>query len=63
MTRKMAREKLANASKNAGYVGGYKVLGETSDGVRILEPKGKPQSFTVAALRKAIRLVRAGKVG
>ena len=63
MAKKMTREKSANASKNLGSVGGYKVLGRTRDGVRILEPKGKPTSFTVAKLRKAIRSVRASNAG
>ena len=52
---KVTRKTAANA-----VVGGYKVVGKTSDGVRILKPRGKPKSFTVSALRKAISSKRTG---
>ena len=61
MTQKTTQKKPARTGNTPTTVGGYKVLGETRDGVRILAPKGKPQSFTVPELKKAIRSVRAGK--
>jgi hypothetical protein len=61
MTQKTTRKKPARNGDAPRSVGGYKVLGRTSDGVRILKPKGKPQSFTVMELKKAIRSVRAEK--
>lgn len=57
----MTQKKTVPNGKAPATVGGYKVLGETRDGVRILAPKGKPKSFTVAKLKKAIRSVRTGK--
>ena len=54
-------QKPTRNGKTPASVGGYKVLGETRDGVRILAPKGKPDSFTVTKLKKAIRSVRASK--
>ena len=61
MTRKTTQNKPIRNGNDPASVGGYKVLGRTKDGVRILAPKGKPQSFTVPELKKAIRSVRAGK--
>lgn len=52
------RNKTRN-TKTGRTVGGYKVLGTTRDGVRILKPKGKPDSFSVVRLRKAIAAVDA----
>jgi hypothetical protein len=57
----MAQKRSNSADKTPRSVGGYRVLGRTRDGVLILEPKGKPQSFTVTELKKAIRAARAGK--
>ncbi len=57
----MAKRKSTSAGKATEVVGGYKVLGRTRDGVPILKPKGKPQSFTVSKLKRAIRTARAGK--
>ena len=57
----MAQKKSNSAEKTPRSVGGYRGLGRTRDGVLILEPKGKPQSFTVAELKKAIRVARAAK--
>ena len=61
MTQKTTQKKPARKGAAPVSVGGYKVLGQTKDGVRILAPKGKPKSFTVAKLKKAIRSVRTGK--
>jgi len=61
MTQKTKQKKPIRNGKTPATVAGYRVLGETRDGVRILAPKGKPQSFTVPELKKAIRSVRAGK--
>jgi hypothetical protein len=38
-----------------------KVLGTTSDGVRILKPKSRPTHFTVPQLKAAISRVRAAR--
>ena len=69
MTQKTTQKKTVRNSTTQGYVGdnpasvgGYRVLGQTKDGVRILAPKGKSESFTVTELKKAIRSVRTGKV-
>ena len=43
------------------FVGGYKVLGTTKDGVRILKPKGHATHFTDKELRKAIATVRSAQ--
>lgn len=48
------QRKIARDAKTGRYVGGYQVLGKTRDGVRILKPKGKPKSFSVVKLKKAI---------
>jgi hypothetical protein len=64
--RKPAAKRPASATVTAGGDGpatGYKVLGTTSDGVRIILPKGKPKAFTTARLRKAIRTVIAERSG
>ena len=55
-TRKIGRD-----AKTGKFVGGYEVLGKTRDGVRILKPKGKPKSFTVIQLKKAIAAQRDRK--
>ena len=34
---------------------GYRVIGMTYDGVKVLAPKMKPKAFTAAAARRAIR--------
>jgi hypothetical protein len=47
--------KAHGSAKSREFVGGYEVLGRTDDGVPILKPKGKPTSFSVARLKKAIR--------
>ena len=49
----------ARAGKTARSVGGYKVLGTTKDGVRILKPKGRATHFTQHELRRAIATVRS----
>ena len=36
---------------------GYKVVGKTKDGIRILLPKAKSINFTIGQLRKAIKEV------
>ena len=46
-----ARKKLA----------GPKVLGVTTDGVRILKPKGNATHFTPKELREAVATVKASK--
>ena len=61
MPPKPSHKKPSPGDKTPATVGGYRVLGQTRDGVRILAPKGKPTSFGVAQLKKAIRSVRAGK--
>jgi hypothetical protein len=53
-------QKVVRHSATGKFVGGYKVLGKTSDGVQILKPKGRPKSFTVNKLRKVISANRAG---
>ena len=42
-------------------VGGYKVLGTTKDGVKILKPKGRATHFTGKELREAIATVRSAQ--
>ncbi len=54
----MAKKEPAPDDKTPRTVGGYRVLGRSRDGVLILKPKGKPQSFTIAELKKAIRAAR-----
>jgi hypothetical protein len=41
--------------------GAGSVLGTTSDGVRILKPKGKATNFTQKELREAIARVQSNK--
>jgi hypothetical protein len=48
-------------AKAGRIVGGYKVLGTTKDGVRILKPKGHATHFTDKELRKAIATVRSAQ--
>jgi hypothetical protein len=48
-------------AKTGRFVGGYKVLGTTKDGVRILKPKGHATHFTDKELRKAIATVRSAQ--
>jgi hypothetical protein len=48
-------------TKTGRVVGGYKVLGTTKDGVRILKPKGHATHFTDKELRKAIATVRSAQ--
>jgi hypothetical protein len=48
-------------AKTGCFVGGYKVLGTTKDGVRILKPKGHATHFTDKELRKAIATVRSAQ--
>jgi hypothetical protein len=48
-------------AKVGRVVGGYKVLGTTKDGVRILKPKGHATHFTDKELRKAIATVRSAQ--
>jgi hypothetical protein len=40
----------------------YKVIGLTSDGVKILRPITKPDHFTYAQIRAAIKFVNRGKI-
>lgn len=50
--------------KSRKFAGGSKVLGTTKDGVRILDPKGKPTHFTRKEVRDAVASVMAArKVG
>ena len=42
-------------------LGGYKVLGTTKDGVKILKPKGRATHFTDKELREAIATVRSAQ--
>jgi hypothetical protein len=60
MTRPSA-PKVARNAKDGRFVGGYKVLGTTKDGVRILKPKGQPTHFTEKELRDAITVVRSAQ--
>jgi hypothetical protein len=48
-------------SKAGRFVGGYKVLGTTKDGVKILKPKGRATHFTEKELRDAIAIVRSAQ--
>lgn len=56
-------KKIARNAKTGRLVGGYEVLGRTNDGVRILKPKGRPKSFTVRDLEKALASTRAKSAG
>ncbi len=60
-SKQTAKPKPASDDKTPRSVGGYRVLGRSREGVLILKPKGKPQSFTVTELKKAIRAARAAK--
>ena len=53
--------KVARNAKGGRFVGGYKVLGTTTDGVKILKPKGHPTHFTEKELRDAITVVRSAQ--
>jgi hypothetical protein len=48
-------------AKAGRFIGGYKVLGTTKDGVRILKPRGHATHFTDKELRKAIATVRSAQ--
>jgi hypothetical protein len=56
-------KKVVRNAKSGRSVGGYEVLGYTDDGVQILKPKGKPKSFTIPQLKKAIAAARAKSTG
>jgi hypothetical protein len=56
-------KRVARNAKSGRFVGGYEVLGRTDDGVQILKPKGKPTSFTVRQLKKAIATARSKSSG
>jgi hypothetical protein len=58
---KSTTPKVARDAKTGQFVGGYKVLGTTKDGVKILKPKGHPTHFTEKELRDAIIVVRSGQ--
>jgi hypothetical protein len=53
--------KVGRSANSGRFVGGYKVLGTTKDGVRILKPKGHATHFTDKELRKAIATVRSAQ--
>ncbi len=53
--------KIARDAKTGRIVGGYKVLGTTKDGVKILKPKGRATHFTEKELRDAIATVRSAQ--
>jgi hypothetical protein len=60
----MAKSTAPTAARNAKsgrFVGEYKVLGTTKDGVKILKPKGRPTHFTEKELRDAITVVRSAQ--
>lgn len=68
VTRKTSKLAVAKTSKvvsrKASKVGGgktSKVLGTTSDGVRILKPKGRATHFTAPQLEAAISRVRSAR--
>lgn len=52
------RQKKSKAPARQTTVGGYKILGTTSDGVKILKPRTKATHFTDKELREAIMVVR-----
>lgn len=54
--------KSGRSIKHPATVAGYKVMGTTSDGIRVLQPKGKP-SFNVLKLRKALKSEHLAKAG
>ena len=51
-----SKEKAGKGGKGGG---GPRVLGTTTDGVRILKPKGKATHFTAKELRDAVASARA----
>jgi hypothetical protein len=53
--------KAGRSANGERSVDGYKVLGTTKDGVRILKPKGHATHFTDKELRKAIATVRSAQ--
>jgi len=57
--KKNASAKAVRDADAGRVVSGYKVLGTTKDGVKILKPKGRPTHFTEKELRDAIATVRA----
>jgi hypothetical protein len=57
--RKDTSSKTARDANIRHSVGGYKVLGTTKDGVRILKPKGHATHFSEKESRKAIATVRS----
>jgi hypothetical protein len=60
VARKTSKVASAKTSKLASRKAS-KVLGTTSDGVRILKPKGRATHFTVPQLEAAISRVRAAR--
>jgi hypothetical protein len=53
--------KAVRNAQTGRLVGGYKVLGTTKDGVKILKPKGRATHFTEKELREAIATVRSAQ--
>lgn len=56
-------KKTTRNAKTGQLIGGYRVLGYTDDGVRILKPKGRPKNFTVKELKRAIASSRSKSAG
>jgi hypothetical protein len=59
--KKDSASKAVRDSETGRFVGGYKVLGTTKDGVKILKPKGRATHFTEKELREAIAIVRSAQ--
>jgi len=57
----MAHSKTSRSGANGKFVAGAKVLGTTSDGVRILKPNGPATHLTPKEVRDAVAQARAGK--
>jgi hypothetical protein len=55
---KKSTVKAGRKPARAAVSGGYRVLGTTYDGVKILRPKVKPTHFTLRQIRRAIETVR-----
>ena len=49
-----------STSKVSVKSGTYKVMGETSDGVRVLSPKVRPTHFNATAAKAAVARALAG---
>lgn len=55
----LARSKAIPAKADSESVAGYKVVGVTKDGVRILKSKGRATHFTAREIRDAVATARA----